>query len=170
MSPPPLRLARVNALDEAAFTTRFGGVAEDSPWVAVEAARRRPFPDRDAMVAAFEDAVRGASDAARLALLRAHPDLATRLGALSADSRREQTGAGLGRLGAAARARFVSLNRTYRERFGFPFIFAVKGATAEQILEAFDLRLPRSIDDEGKAAIEQVLRIIRFRIEEQVTE
>ena len=64
----------------------------------------------------------------------------------------------------------MSLNRAYRERFGFPFIFAVKGATAEQILEAFDLRLPRSIDDEGEAAIEQVLRIIRFRIEEQVTE
>ena len=168
MSPPPLRLARVNALDEAAFTARFGGIAEDSPWVAAEAARRRPFATRDAMVAAFVDAVRGASDAARLALLRAHPDLATRLGALSADSRREQSGAGLDRLDAAARARFVSRNRAYRERFGFPFIFAVKGATAEQILEAFDLRLPRSIDDEGEAAIEQVLRIIRFRIEEQV--
>ena len=170
MSPSPLTLDRVNALDEAAFTTRFGGIAEDSPWVAAEAARRRPFPDRDAMVAAFADAVRGASDAARLALLCAHPDLATRLVALSPDSRREQTGAGLHRLDAAARARFESQNRAYRDRFGFPFIFAVKGATGEQILEAFELRLPRSIGEEGKAAIEQVLRIIRFRIEEQVVE
>ena len=170
MSPSPLRLAGVNALAEADFVARFGGVAEDSPWVAAEAARRRPFRDRDTMVAAFADAVRGASDEARLALLRAHPDLATRLGALSADSRREQTGAGLDRLRPEERARFLSLNRTYRERFGFPFIFAVKGATAERILEAFDLRLPRSIDDERDAAIEQVLRIIRFRIEEQVTE
>ena len=170
MSPPPLRLAGVNALDEAAFTTRFGDVAEHSPWVAAEAARRRPFRDRDAMVAAFADAVRGASDEARLALLRAHPDLATRLGALSADSRREQAGAGLDRLRPEERARFLSLNRTYRERFGFPFIFAVRGASAEQVLEAFDLRLPRSIDDEREAAVEHVLRIIRFRIEEQVTE
>ena len=168
MNPQPLRLADVNVLDEASFTARFGGIAENSPWVAAGAARRRPFATRDAMVAAFVDAVRGASDTARLALLRAHPDLATRLGALSADSRHEQAGAGLDRLDAAVRARFVSQNRAYRERFGFPFIFAVKGATAEQILEAFDLRLPRSIDDEGEAAIEQVLRIIRFRIEEQV--
>ena len=170
MSPPPLGLAEVNALAEADFVARFGGVAEHSPWVAEEAARRRPFRDRDAMVATFADAVRGASDEARLALLQAHPDLATRLGALSADSRREQAGAGLDRLGPEERTRFLSLNRTYRERFGFPFIFAVKGASAEQILEAFDLRLPRSIDDEREAAVEQVLRIIRFRLEEQVTE
>jgi len=170
MSPPPLGLADVNALDEAAFTARFGGVAEHSPWVATEAARRRPFRDRDAMVATFADAVRGASGEARLALLRAHPDLATRLGALSADSRREQAGAGLDRLSPEERARFLSLNRTYRERFGFPFIFAVKGATGAQILVAFEHRLPRPVEVEREAAVEQVLRIIRFRIEEQVTE
>lgn len=170
MSASPLSLAEVNALAAADFIARFGGVAEHSPWVAAGATHRRPFPCREKMVAAFVDAVRGGSDEARLALLRAHPDLATRLGALSADSQREQAGAGLDRLGPEERARFLSLNRTYRERFGFPFIFAVKGASAEQILEAFDLRLPRSIDDERAAAIEQVLRIIRFRIEEQVTE
>ena len=170
MSLPPLTLARVNTLDEGAFTVRFAGIAEDSPWVATDAARRRPFRTRDAMVAAFADAVRGAPEAARLALLRAHPDLATRLDALSADSRREQSGSGLDRLGPEDRARFESRNRAYRERFGFPFIFAVKGATGEQILEAFDLRLPRSTDEEREAAIEQVLRIIRFRIEGQVTE
>ena len=170
MSPPPLPLAHVNAFDEAAFTARFAGIAEDSRWVAAEAARRRPFANRDAMVAAFADAVHGASDEARLALLRAHPDLAVRLVALSPDSRREQSGAGLHRLDTAARAHFDSQNRAYRDRFGFPFIFAVKGATEEHILKAFELRLPRSIGEERKAAIEQVLRIIQFRIEEQVTE
>ena len=170
MSASPLRLAEVNALAEADFVARFGGVAEHSPWVAAAAARRRPFPCREKMVAAFADAVRDGSDEARLALLRAHPDLATRLGALGADSRREQAGAGLDRLGPEERARFESCNRAYRERFGFPFIFAVRGASAEQVLDAFELRLPRSTDDEREAAIEQVLRIIRFRIEEQVTE
>ena len=168
MSPPPLALARVNALDDSAFTSRFGGIAEHSPWAAAEAARRRPFDDREAMVAAFASAVRSASTDARLALLRAHPDLATRLGSLGRDSRREQRGAGLDRLDAASRALFESRNRAYRERFAFPFVFAVKGATGEQILEAFELRLLRSVDEELEAAIEQVLRIIRFRIEEQV--
>ncbi len=169
MTTAPLPLSRVNALDEAAFTARFAAVAEDSPWVAAEAARRRPFATREAMVAAFADAVRGAPAPARLALLRAHPDLATRLRALSADSRREQSGAGLDRLGPEDRTRFETRNRAYRERFGFPFIFAVKGATGEEILDAFEERLPRPIEIEREAAIEQVLRIIRFRIEEQVT-
>ena len=168
MNPPPLTLARVNALDEAAFAARFGGIAEDSPWVAAEAARRRPFPGREAMVAAFVDAVRCASDEARLALLRAHPDLAARIGTLGSDSRREQSGAGLDRLDFATRERFETRNRAYRERFGFPFIFAVRGATAAQILDAFEHRLPRPVEVEREAALEQVLRIIRFRIEEQV--
>ena len=168
MSGAPLTLGRVNALDEAAFTARFAGIAEDSPWVAAEAARRRPFPTRDAMVAAFSDAVRGASAEARLALLRAHPDLATRLRTLSPDSRREQAGAGLDRLDTTARVRFETQNRAYRGRFGFPFILAVKGATGEQILEAFEHRLPRPVEVEREAAVEQVLRIIRFRIEEQI--
>ena len=168
MSPPPLTIGRVNGLDEASFFARFGGIAEDSPWVAAEAARQRPFPSRDAMVAAFEHAVRHASGEARLALLCAHPDLATRLRTLSPDSRREQKGAGLDRLDAVTRARFETQNCAYRERFGIPFIFAVKGATGEQILEAFELRLPRAVEVEIEAAMEQVLRIIRFRIEDQV--
>ena len=170
MSPPLFTLDAVNALDQAAFVARFGGVAEDSPWVAADAVRRRPFPTRYAMVQAFSDAVRGASTEARLALLRAHPDLATRLGTLSTDSRREQAGAGLDRLDASRRALFETRNRAYRERFGFPFIFAVKGATGEQILEAFELRLPRAFEAEREAAVEQVLRIVRFRLEEQVEE
>ena len=168
MSPPPLTIGRVNGLDEASFFARFGGIAEDSPWVAAEAARQRPFPSRDAMVTAFEHAVRHASGEARLALLCAHPDLATRLRTLSPDSRREQKGAGLDRLDAVTRARFETQNCAYRERFGIPFIFAVKGATGEQILEAFELRLPRAVEVEIEAAMEQVLRIIRFRIEDQV--
>ena len=168
MSASPLRLAEVNALPEADFVARFGGVAEHSPWVAAGAARRRPFPSREGMVTAFAEAVRTGSDEARLALLRAHPDLATRLGALSADSRREPAGAGLDRLGSEERARFESRNRAYRERFGFPFIFAVRGASGAQILAAFERRLPRPVEVEREAALEQVLRIIRFRIEEQV--
>ena len=164
----PIRLAEVNALAEADFVARFGGIAEHSPWVAAGAARRRPFPSRESMVTAFADAVRAGSDEARLALLRAHPDLATRLGALSADSRREQTGAGLDRLSPEERARFESRNRAYRERFGFPFVFAVRGASGAQILAAFEHRLPRPVAVEREAAVEQVLRIIRFRIEEQV--
>ena len=91
-----------------------------------------------------------------------------RIGTLGFDSRREQSGAGLDRLGRDDRARFETRNRAYRERFGFPFIFAVRDATAGQILDAFERRLPRPVEAEREAALEQVLRIIRFRIEEQV--
>ena len=89
-----------------------------------------PFPDRKALVEAFAGVVRTAPRAAQLALLRAHPDLAGRAamaGEVGEESQREQAGAGLDRLTAGELARFHDLNTRYRERFGFPFIFATAG-------------------------------------------
>ena len=57
------------------------------------------------------------------------------------------------------------LNDAYRARFGFPFIFAVKGATASQILAAFEVRLEHAVEAEFTTALEQVARIMRFRLE-----
>ena len=168
----PLSIDQVNALSAADFTARFGDVAEHSPWVAAAAARARPFADHAALVAAFVDAVRAAPPDAQLALLRAHPDLADRVaiagGGVAAESKREQTGAGLDRLTPAEFARFGALNTRYRERFGFPFIFAVKGATKEEIMTAFEQRIANTTAAERALALANVERILRFRLQDRV--
>ncbi len=166
-----LSIDAVNELDAAAFAARFGDVGEASPWVAEAAFGARPFPDREALVGAFTGAVRAAPRERRLALLRAHPDLAGRAavaGAIARESRREQAGAGLDRLTAEEFARFHELNDRYRERFGFPFIFAVRGAAKEAILAAFESRVDNDAGAERAAALAHVERILRFRIEDRV--
>jgi OHCU decarboxylase len=119
------------------------------------------------MVSGFADSLKAATRESQLALIRAHPDLATRA-KLTADSNREQAGAGLDSLSAEEFARFTHLNELYKSRFDFPFIFAVKGATKQQILESFAERISNAPDDEFALAIEQVCRIFRFRIEDRV--
>lgn len=160
-------LSEVNAMTPAVFEKTFGDVAEHSPWVARNAAGLRPFGSREAMVTAFRDVVLAASETAQLALITAHPDLATKA-RLTDDSTREQAQAGLGRLSKDEFARFTHLNEFYKSKFDFPFIFAVKGATKEQILASFTERVNNSKDDEFAMALEQVCRIFRFRIEDRV--
>jgi 2-oxo-4-hydroxy-4-carboxy-5-ureidoimidazoline decarboxylase len=168
-----MSLAEVNAMPEDEFVRRFGDVAERSPWVAERAAAGRPFQTREAMVAAFDRVVREASEPERLALVRAHPDLAGRAaiaGELTEDSRKEQSSAGLDRLTPEEFGRFTELNSRYRARFGIPFIFAVKGATKHQILENFEERIGNDHAAEHANALDQVCRILRFRIAERVAE
>ncbi len=162
-----MTLPEVNAMAQPDFVAHFGDVAEQSPWVAERAEARRPFASVDAMVAAFQAAIRDASEAERLRLIRAHPDLAGRA-RMAEESRKEQAGAGLDRLSADEFARFTDLNGRYRERFGIPFIFAVKGAGKHQILDSFAARLGNDRDTELANALDQVCRIVGFRLAERV--
>lgn len=167
----PKTLAEINAMPPERFVHCFGGIAEHAAWVAQTAAKARPFASRDAMIEAFAEAVREAEPELQLALLRSHPDLAgkaARAGAITADSRREQSAAGLDSLDPEEFTRFTALNARYRKSFGFPFILAVKDATKQQILAAFESRLGNSLQVERATALSQVLRIIRFRLEERV--
>jgi len=167
----PSSIDAVNALDAVTFAARFGDVAEASPWVAEVAFEARPFSDREALVGAFVGAVRAAPRAAQLALLRAHPDLAGRAavaGDMAEASRREQAGAGLDRLTAEEFARFRALNARYRARFASPFVHAVKGATKEALLAAFEARIDNDADTERATALAHVERILRFRLEDRV--
>ena len=162
-----MTLDDVNRLAPAEFEEKFGDVAEHSPWVARHAASARPFASRDSMVEAFRAAVLAATEAAQLQLIRAHPDLAGKA-KLTSDSQNEQKGAGLDSLSPDEMARFTHLNDLYKSRFDFPFIFAVKGATKYQILDAFAERVNNSKSDEFETALNQVSRIFRFRIEDRV--
>lgn len=163
-----MTIDEINAMSPQAFIEAFGDVAEHSPWVAREAQAYRPFRNRDELALHFERALKSANRDAQLALIRAHPDLATKA-KLTEDSSREQAGAGLTSLSADEFARFTDLNTRYKQRFGFPFIFAVKGATKHMILDSFTDRVNNTPEQEFVMAISQVCRIFRFRIEDRVS-
>ena len=167
----PCSIDDLNRMSAGEFATALGDVAEYSPWVAARAATARPFADRDAVIDAFTGALRNAPGDERLAVLRAHPDLAGRAavaGELSDESEREQAGAGLDRLTPEEFECFTALNAAYRERFGIPFIFAVKGASKDRILAAFEARVENDRAAEFANAIDNVCRILHFRIEDRV--
>ncbi|MEO1090614.1 MAG: 2-oxo-4-hydroxy-4-carboxy-5-ureidoimidazoline decarboxylase [Pseudomonadota bacterium] len=167
----PLTLAEVNALDPASFVAMFGGIVEHSPWVAERVVVARPFADREALVGAFHEALRAADEPTRRQVVEAHPDLGGKLaqrGALTAASAAEQHGAGLDLLTEAERVMFTELNEAYRTKFGFPFVFAVKGSTKDDVLRAFEDRLPNAVGVELANAVEEIALIARFRLHDLV--
>src|SRR5947209_8522828 len=113
----------VNSLDEEAFAVAFGWIFEHSPWVAERAWKERPFRDAEALLGSMIRQVEIAAATEQMGLLRAHPDLGTRA-KLSDASAAEQAGAGLDQLTPAEFELFTRLNSGYREKFGFPFLYA----------------------------------------------
>ena len=152
--------------DRAAFLARYGGVYEDSPWVA-EAVwpRAAELIAPGALAGAMRTAVDAAPTERKLALIRAHPQLASRARMADA-SVKEQSGAGLDQCSPAEFAAFQRLNAAYDERFGFPFIVAVKGLTRADILAAFEARLGNDPATEFDTAIAEIHRIAGFRLED----
>lgn len=157
---------RPSSLSRAEFAARFGGVYEASPWVA-EAVWPRvqagELDERKALAGAMQDAVDAASRERKLALIRAHPELASRAQMADA-SVREQAGAGLDQCSPQEFAAFQRLNAAYQARFGFPFIVAVKGLTRQEILAALEARLENAPEAEFETAVAQIHRIAGLRL------
>ena len=162
-----MTLADINSFDCERFIQALGWVFENSPWVAERAFAYKPFRDIEALHHAMTAQVMQAKPEEQLALLRAHPDLGTRA-RVSDASQGEQAVAGLDRLTLGEFERLTELNARYRDKFGFPFLFAVKGSTKQHILRALEERLHASHDDEYRVAIEQVSRIAKFRLEDSL--
>jgi OHCU decarboxylase len=157
----------------AAFTARFGGVFEHSPWLAERAwdADGPIAETAEAVEAALRAAFRAASEAERLGVLTAHPDLAGKLAAahrLTPESTAEQASAGLDALTDAERASFSDLNARYTARFGFPFIIAVRDHDKPGILAAFERRLQNDRATEFAEACRQVERIVHHRLKDML--
>ena len=175
LGPPRLNmtLAELNAKDRMTFVEAIGWVFEDSPWVAERTWDKRPFATLEALHDTMVSVVAAATRGEQLAILRAHPDLgALRLAAdqMSPASQREQAGAGLDALRRGDLDRLRALNAAYREKFGFPFLYAVKGSTTADILNALERRLTSVRDAEHQEALRQVYRIARFRLEETMSQ
>ena len=168
---PHRRHRRPSAMDRDTFVATFGSIYEHSPWVAERAHALELGPAHDSatgLANAMARTFRAASDAERLAVLRAHPDLAGKLAAakrLTADSTAEQASAGLDALTDQERADFQRLNTEYVEKHGFPFIIAVRDNTKASILAAFHTRLNNDTATEFTTACAQVERIGELRLQ-----
>ena len=163
-----MTLAELSSAQRDRFVTALGWIFEDSPWVAERVWARRPFTSVEALHDAMVAEVTAAEPAEQLALLRAHPDLGARA-RMSDASTGEQAGAGLDSLTAAEFDRLQRLNAEYRAQFGFPFLFAVRGSTKHDVLDALATRLSATPDAEFAEALRQVFRIAQFRLQNAVT-
>lgn len=169
----PLPIEQVNALSREAFIATFGPVFEKSPWVAEAAWAARPFRGTAHLLDAMFSQVQAADETAQLALLRAHPDLAGRLavlGALTAESTREQRGTGLLDLSADTLAQFQDYNSRYSAKFGFPFIICARLNRVETILAAFEARLGQERALEWATALGEIRKIAELRLRDIVEE
>jgi len=140
-----LKLAELNACSKDDFVAALANIFEYSPWIAERAAASRPFGGIKALYEAMQAAVDRAPTDLRLALIKAHPDLANktqRAAGLTAESTAEQNSVGLDRLSDAEYEAFERVNDAYRAKFGFPYIVCVRRQTKDSILRDFERRLP----------------------------
>ena len=170
--PPVYRDLIPSQMAKDTFVEHFGSIFEHSPWIAERAYEGELGPANDTAVglhSALAMQFRLATRDERLDVLRAHPDLAGKIAAarrLTVQSNAEQAGAGLDALTDDERNIFTDLNESYSEKFGFPFIIAVKGLQKEQILRAFQDRINNDRETEFSTACQQVERIARLRLED----
>ena len=160
-------LSDLNSFDQARFIEAVGWVFEHSPWVAERAWLKRPFASLENLRDAMKAAVETASPEEQLALLRSHPDLGTRA-RISTASTAEQSAAGLNHLTSEEFERLQRLNSAYRSKFSFPFLFAVKGSTKYDVLDALERRLGAIPAAEFQEALRQIYRIAEFRLSETI--
>jgi OHCU decarboxylase len=165
-------LPELNTLDTASFVDALRGIYEHSPWIPERASARRPFASLAALKLALQDAVGQASEDEQLSLLRAHPELAGKAaiaGELTQESTGEQAASGLNLCSPEEYATLHRLNAAYNDKFGFPFILAVKGPTGkgltrQAIIATFERRLKNRRQDEMAEALRQVHRIAEIRL------
>jgi OHCU decarboxylase len=167
---PPVTQVQPSQMDQGTFVTAFGGIFEHSPWIAEGAHALELGPSHDCAAGvhnALARIFRSATDAQRLGVLTAHPDLAGKLAAanrLTAESTAEQASVGLDSLTDAERAQLTAMNTDYTEKFGFPFIIAVRDNTKASIIAAFARRISNDRDTEFAEACRQVERIAELRL------
>ncbi len=157
-------------MTQAQFVALYGVVYEHSPHFAEQIWPRAAggaLDTLDGLAGVLKDAVDAAGHEAQLALIRAHPDLAGRV-KLSPDSASEQAGAGLDHCTCEELAAFLSLNHQYKEKFGFPFIKAVRGFDRGQILAEFKARLNHDPETEFATALNEIHKIARLRLSDMV--
>lgn len=166
-----ITLDQLNSATAQEFVVALGGIFEHSPWVAQRAASARPFASRLQLLDTMRAMVAAASSDEQLHLIRAHPELAGRAAIrneLTSESRREQKGAGLDACTPEEFSTLQELNRRYGEKFGFPFVLAVRGHTPGSIIRSFKERLLNDAQAEQQRALREIGCIAGYRLADLV--
>ncbi|MDB6122558.1 MAG: uraD [Pedosphaera sp.] len=168
---PQYTFNQLNPFSRDEFVRVVGPVFEHSPWIAEETWGRRPFASLEQLHEALNRTVANAGEDKQVKLIQAHPDLVGRAalaGTLTPESNREQASAGLGQLSTEEIALFQKNNGAYREKFGFPFVICARLNKKEAILKGFEMRLKNSREQEIKAALEEISKIARLRLQDLI--
>lgn len=173
MTTQPISLAAVNAMSRDEFVQSIGRIFDHSSWIADAAWQHRPFASIEALHTAMMDVIIQAGPERQTDLIVAHPELGALKAArdsLTAESRREQSGAGFDLMSPEEARQLDQLNRDYKARFGFPFIMAVKGKSRQEILAAMRARMMRSASAEFALALAEIAKISSFRLHDLIRE
>ena len=166
------KLSDLNACSKDDFVAALANIFEYSPWIAEQAAAGRPFAGVTPLFDAMKSAVDHAAPELRLALIKAHPDLANktqRAAGLTEESSAEQNSLGLDRLSDAEYEAFERVNNAYRAKFDFPYIVSVRRHTKDSVLRDFERRLPNDAVTETQTSIGEICRIAALRLDMLVT-
>jgi 2-oxo-4-hydroxy-4-carboxy-5-ureidoimidazoline decarboxylase len=153
----------LNQMSQEEFVAVLGAVFEDTPAIAETTWSKRPFTDVAQLHQSTIAVVKALNAEEQLTLIKAHPDLGSKTKMAQA-SVKEQAGVGLDRLTPDTSDRFLALNQAYKEKFGFPFIIAVKNLTVIDILDAFERRLPNPLLVEQQQALTEIFAIAFIRL------
>jgi len=167
-----LTIDQLNAAAPAQAVALLDGIYEHSPWVAEKALQARPFRSLQHLKHAMAQAVTGASAEQQLALIRLHPELAGKQmesNTLTAESTNEQGKAGLTNCTGEELAHIRRLNASYGQKFGFPFILAVRGPrgtglSKREIIDTFERRVHHHPSFEQGEALRNIHRIAEIRL------
>ena len=159
---------KINKLSESEFIKVFANIFENSSWIASELYKEKPFDNFENLSSKILAIFDNATENQQLKILNAHPDLADKIKIdfLSSDSKKEQINAGLDQCSEKELNEFKDLNDKYKKKFGFPFIYAVKGKSKIEILSNFRQRVSYNINVEFNEAKEQVKKIAGLRLNE----
>ena len=159
---------KINKLSRSEFVEIFANIFEKTKWIAEKLYNQKPFDDFKDLCSKMLGIFETAGKETQLKILRAHPDLADKVtvNLLTSNSRSEQSNAGLDQCSEEEFNEFKNLNKSYRQKYGFPFIIAVKGKNKIEILSEFRKRILNSVDEEFNEAIIQVGKIANLRLNE----
>ena len=159
----------INNLNKSDFLTIFGNVFEKTDWIAEKVFGLKPFKDFEDFSSKIFDLYDSSQKKNILLILNSHPELAVAK-KLTMESKSEQAGAKLNDCSAEEFEEFKKLNLEYKNKFGFPFIIAVKGKNKNEILNNFRQRILNDIESEFEEAKNQVKKIATFRLNEIINQ
>ncbi|MBC7648883.1 MAG: 2-oxo-4-hydroxy-4-carboxy-5-ureidoimidazoline decarboxylase [Vitreoscilla sp.] len=170
-----LTLEKLNSASAQDALTMLDGLYEHSSWIAEKALAARPFKSLAHLKTALTNVVSAATKSQQLALLSAHPELAGKAmldANLTAESASEQSTVGLTNCSPQELKTLSQLNHAYSEKFGFPFMLAVRGTrghglTKKQIIDTFNRRMLSHPSFEIREALRNVHRVVELRINDK---